>query len=87
MHDANRDRLLETGALQASLPFIDSEDHTTDLVALLTVAYLADEKESKIFKAKKDSVEYLIHRVKEAVQSEDKRDSNAWAAAELIHGW
>ncbi|XP_064636799.1 uncharacterized protein LOC135493401 isoform X2 [Lineus longissimus] len=85
--EMTRDRLRETAALEASLPFIDSEDHNTGLVALLTVAYLADEKQSEKFMAtKKGPVESLVHRMEEAVRSDNKRDSEAWTATELMKG-
>ncbi|XP_064637006.1 uncharacterized protein LOC135493536 [Lineus longissimus] len=87
MDYANRDRLRGAGVLEAVIPFMESKDHQMALVALLCVAYLADEEQSGVFRANNVApMRLLLSRIREAAVDVDKRDSMGWHATELLKG-
>ncbi|XP_064620178.1 uncharacterized protein LOC135483318 [Lineus longissimus] len=85
MHDENRQRLLEVGGLEACLPYLDSHVDDNQGFAFLCVAYLANEEQSEIFKAKRDLIYRLVEFLKCAIP-EPTRRYIGWAAVELAKG-
>jgi hypothetical protein len=85
MFGENRQRLLEVGSLEACLPYLDSEVVDNQRLAFLCVAYLADEEQSEIIKAKRDLIHRLLEDLKLAIPDSSRRHLG-WAAVELARG-
>ncbi|XP_064640499.1 serine/arginine repetitive matrix protein 2-like [Lineus longissimus] len=86
MHDDNRKRLQEVGAVDACLNYLESSTEFVERIALLCVAYLADEKQSEIFLAKRKPIQHFIDQLKKAVTDGTERGADGWTKLEIIKG-
>ena len=81
----NRQRLLEVGAFEAVLPYMDSHLPSYQMSALFCIAYLSDEEKSNVFEGKKSLLEKVVHMLTEAMKH-GERVNLGWSALEMIQG-
>ena len=86
MHDSNRQRLQEVGTVDACQTYLESSNELIQRISLLCVAYLADEKQSEIFQAKRKPIQHLIDKLNEVVSASAVRSNDGWTKLEIIRG-
>jgi hypothetical protein len=86
MHDINHKRLQEVGTVEACLSYLESPNELIQRIALLCVAYLADEKQSEIFQAKTKPIQHFIDQLRKVHKEGTTRGADGWTELEIIKG-